>query len=191
MRKHTDLTGRIFGRWIVLHSMSSQISTRGRENRIDYGYLCRCACGKEKKVWSGNLTSGKSFSCGCARDEKRWKGSGISARNRLLRSYKNNAKSRELTWNLTDSRFFFLTKQDCHYCGSPPRSVQSAWGSSGRVGSYIYNGVDRKDNSQSYFLDNCVPCCFICQRAKMDLPYGEFMKYLSRVKVFQGTVANG
>jgi hypothetical protein len=51
-----DLTGQIFGSWIVL-----RFSHRG-ENRQAY-WTCRCSCGSEKAVLSSSLTRGKSGKC--------------------------------------------------------------------------------------------------------------------------------
>jgi hypothetical protein len=55
-----DLTGRRFGRWIVLgkHSKKSQ-----------WLWLCRCECGTEKPVFGCALRTGDSLSCGCLAKE--------------------------------------------------------------------------------------------------------------------------
>lgn len=50
----TDLSGRRFGKWLVLH--------RVKGNNI---WMCRCDCGTEKMVHGGNLPNGSSKSCGC------------------------------------------------------------------------------------------------------------------------------
>jgi hypothetical protein len=49
----SDLVGKRFTRWTVL-------SYVGKSQ-----WLCRCDCGKEKTVLTGNLTSEASRSCGC------------------------------------------------------------------------------------------------------------------------------
>ncbi len=62
MNKRIDLTGKKFGRLLVLsfHSSKNYISK----------WLCRCDCGNEKVVTgSNNLTTGKIVSCGCYRKE--------------------------------------------------------------------------------------------------------------------------
>lgn len=53
MSKVRDLTGQRFGKWTVIKHLQKQY------------YLCRCECGTEKRVYRGNLTSGRSASCGC------------------------------------------------------------------------------------------------------------------------------
>ncbi len=52
-----DLAGQVFGRLTVLH----RVVNHGRRT----AWLCRCACGREVEVQTGNLTSGNSTSCGC------------------------------------------------------------------------------------------------------------------------------
>lgn len=63
MQKLVDLTGKTFGRWVVI--------SRG----LDYTYPstgksaprwnCLCECGKEKLVHGAHLKNGTSISCGC------------------------------------------------------------------------------------------------------------------------------
>lgn len=53
-----DLTGRTFGKWIVLR----------KAEKTNYWH-CKCECGTERDVFRGNLTQGLSKSCGC---EKSW-----------------------------------------------------------------------------------------------------------------------
>lgn len=53
-----DLTGNVFGRWIVVEEGS-----RGARNQVRW--KCRCACGREAVVATTSLTSGNSKSCGC------------------------------------------------------------------------------------------------------------------------------
>ncbi len=49
--KPTDHTGKKFGKWIVLHYNGKQY------------WQCRCTCGKEQSIYSGNLVSGSTHSC--------------------------------------------------------------------------------------------------------------------------------
>jgi len=55
-----DLSGRTFGRWIVLE----EAERRGPGGHRRY-WLCRCECGSEREVFHGSLQSGASQSCGC------------------------------------------------------------------------------------------------------------------------------
>lgn len=53
-----DLTGRRFGRWIVLCRADNK---KGRTM-----WHCRCDCGAERDVSASNLVKGYTTSCGCA-----------------------------------------------------------------------------------------------------------------------------
>ena len=52
---------------------------------------------------------------------------------------------------MTREEFYKITKSDCHYCGSPPLTLHTAYGGS----EYLYNGIDRIDNDKGYSSDNC------------------------------------
>lgn len=55
--KRVDLTGQRFGRLTVL------------EHLPDGYVMCRCECGESKRIYVGNMRSGKSKSCGCLNRE--------------------------------------------------------------------------------------------------------------------------
>lgn len=53
------MTGRRFGRWLVL-------GYAGKRGHQIY-WVCRCDCGIEREVQGGMLRNGESISCGCSR----------------------------------------------------------------------------------------------------------------------------
>ena len=55
-----DLTGRTFGRLTALRCLPAA------PHRNGVHWVCRCACGNEKTLRSGLLTTGQTISCGCA-----------------------------------------------------------------------------------------------------------------------------
>ena len=182
-----DLKGQPFGEWTVLEYIGVVDHVRtdtASRNRKYYLWLCECSCGIRKKVFQHNLIRKLSTSCGHTRNSPRLPGE-IPARNRLLRAYKNNAKTRGLDWNLSDEQFFKITKRNCVYCGLHPTMIQKSWSGSRRE-TYIYNGVDRQNNKQGYNPGNCVPCCQVCQRGKMDMDYLDFIEHQKRVAYFWG-----
>ncbi len=63
MTQFIDLTGQKFGRLFVIERMANN---KHRQSM----WLCRCDCGKEKTIWSGDLKSGNTKSCGCLKREK-------------------------------------------------------------------------------------------------------------------------
>jgi hypothetical protein len=169
-KKWVDITGQRFGKLVVL----GYTDDRKRGYAI---WRVQCDCGSPEKTYcTASLTSRKkpTRSCGCL-----WrKPLGEACRLRVLRGYKRNAKTRSHVWGLTDNQFFSLIQQVCHYCGRNPSNTSYEKESNG---SYIYNGIDRKNGTLGYFLENCVPCCRPCNWAKRHMSYDEFMAYLQQL----------
>ena len=65
-KKFEDLSGQLFGRWIVLKPYGKSIGD-------GHLFWCRCECGTERAVGSRSLKSGRSKSCGCLGEENRIK----------------------------------------------------------------------------------------------------------------------
>lgn len=63
MSKKIDLTGRRFGRLVVLYECDE------RKNR-QVVWHCRCDCGNEVDIRGSDLTSGRTTSCGCYQRER-------------------------------------------------------------------------------------------------------------------------
>lgn len=175
---YIDLTGRTIGKLTVLE--------RGPSTGHGTRWLCLCDCGN-KTIVAGNelrregarVARPSTRSCGCLARTPRLP-PGIVARNSLLKKYQREAARRGLCWELSVEDFGRLTSQDCIYCGTPPGSI--------RVYStrpYVYNGIDRVVNDRGYTPDNTVPCCKICNRAKSDLPYDEFVAWVGRLTAHQ------
>jgi len=172
-----DLTGERFGRWVVL--------SRAEDRGIRSCWLCKCDCGTIKVVQGNNLKKEKqsygcSRSCGCARIEavKNRYEPGVAAFNALLDGYKRGASSRNLIWDISDDYFKFLTKQNCYYCNEVPASEYKR---TSQNGSYIYNGIDRKNNNEGYTKSNCVPCCGNCNQMKMSFDYDYFLNKIKNI----------
>jgi 5-methylcytosine-specific restriction endonuclease McrA len=79
----------------------------------------------------------------------------------LYNQYRISARKRALAFSLTKEEFRKITEQHCRYCGTAPAQEHCAG-----YGAYRYNGVDRKNNEEGYTLENVVPCCYRCNRAK-------------------------
>lgn len=163
-----DLDGKRFGRLVA----SNQLERRGRHTVR----LCLCDCGTETWTSTNNLIRHKARSCGCSRTRM----PGMAARNQVLDTYKRDAKKRDLTWCLSDEEFDALTNDICFYCHRPPQTRRVARGSNG---AFVYNGIDRKDNTIGYITSNVVTCCEICNRAKRDMPFDDFVSWLEDVAI--------
>ena len=79
-------------------------------------------------------------------------------------SYKTNAMSRELEFNLTFDEFQELVTSRCHYCESQPS-----------------NGVDRLDSHLGYETSNVVPCCTKCNAMKSSLDPDDFIAHVLKI----------
>ena len=172
-RKRSKLTGQKFGKLTVVKF--SHINKRGNSC-----WVCKCNCGNEKIINSASLKKGGTTSCGCL-----WKAQklpkGIAARNRVILKHKDSTKRRGIEQALTDEQIIAIHKRDCHYCGISPSNTYSLLKLNG---SYTYNGIDRVDNNKGYTIDNVVPCCTFCNRAKHTKTYDEFISWLKRIQLY-------
>jgi hypothetical protein len=91
--------------------------------------------------------------------------------------------------------FFRLSQLPCHYCGREPFKVYNVGNSQcayntkyqRKNGDFVYNGIDRIDNTKPHYVANLVTCCWICNRAKANMTTQEFVEWISLV--FQHSVA--
>lgn len=88
---------------------------------------------------------------------------GKASLNGLYYEYIRSAKKRKKCFELTKEQFKHLTSQNCIYCNKVPSKIYYKPRCNGE---YVYNGVDRKDNSKGYTLENSVPCCYACNTIK-------------------------
>lgn len=79
--------------------------------------------------------------------------------------YRDKAKERNLAFNLTFNEFMLFWQKPCHYCGFDVLTI----------------GLDRKDNTLGYTVENVVSCCPECNTAKFDLfTYKEMVSIIGR-----------
>ncbi len=155
----------------------------------------RCTCGSEEWVVYRSLA--KSKSCPHNRINNIPKGliphnklpDGISSLNSLYGNYKRNASHRGIGFSLSIDDFKTLTKEPCYYCGVQPSKkfptdhavTQRIKIRKGKLTQYVYNGLDRKDNSLPYEPGNAVSCCEQCNYMKSDYSENEFLKKVAEI----------
>lgn len=171
--KLIDLTGKIFGRWIVIKRNYPDKNHKLR-------WLCRCDCGTEKIVYGQDLRTGHTKSCGCLKIEKSRLIFGLSNLRTLILHYKYNAKKRGYNFDLTEEQFKEISQKDCYYCGTKPNNTSTG---KRTFGDYIYNGLDRIDNNKGYIIENIISCCKICNRAKDKMTLQEFQNWIEKVYI--------
>jgi hypothetical protein len=196
-----DIIGEKCGRLTVLSFVEKIKKTNGYAGS-DYIYLCQCSCDNKTiiEVKRSNLLSGNVLSCDCLMREAVIKRNiennptkkleyGEAAFNKLFYIYKRGAKIRGLVFDLNKEFFRIITKQKCYYCGSEPSQISTAGkskeGKKVNTGDYIYNGIDRWDNSNGYVEDNCVPCCGICNHMKGTMSGEEFFNHINQINKHQ------
>lgn len=84
---------------------------------------------------------------------------------RKYQKYKWGAETRNLEWKLTIEQFMTFWQKYCFYCGDEIKTI----------------GIDRIDNEKGYSIDNCVPCCIICNRMKRSLSQKEFINHCKKI----------
>lgn len=169
MGRKVDIIGLIFGSWEVI-----EIAHKTNNGHYQYKVRCaNCTCEKLKTIpeIKQNLTC---IAC-------RGLSKGQAGLNEIYDKYCRNAKKFGRNFDLTVEDVKILTSSNCHYCGTEPLKIKSHRRQHTSWGNYCYNGIDRRDNQLGYSLDNCLPCCNICNRAKNDMPYDKFIDYLNRV----------
>jgi len=184
-----DLIGSKFGKLTVVRlSRTVHRTVNGKPIGYIRYYLCKCDCGGSIIIRGSHLTYDKTAhvtrSCGCERLKfqhgEKWRAKSVklgTAFRRCLDQYRANARSRKLSWELTEEQFRNITTSPCHYTGEEPATVQKA--KSGE--EYIHNGIDRVDNSKGYSIENCVPCSPVINRMKADLPLDRFLELCRKV----------
>lgn len=146
MHRVIDLSGMRFGRLTVL----------SRENNDNHGgtrWLCRCDCGNSCIVDSGNLRHGRQKSCGCLRHREPWnKTHGEFCNSRLYRIW-TGMKTR--CYDKRCKAYPSYGGRGIFICEDWKDNYESFrdWA--------LLNGysddlsIDRIDNDQGYFPENC------------------------------------
>lgn len=175
IKKSQDLSSKRYGRLLVVELV--EIDESNKRNHI---WKTICDCGNEKITNSYCLKYNKTTSCGCYQKE-RFLQSSIKytndiALNGLVYEYKLGAKRRNLEFNLTHEQVKEISSNNCYYCDATPFCIKRV-----NKHSITYNGIDRVDNNKGYTIDNVVSCCKICNTAKHDLSYNDFIDWVKRL----------
>lgn len=178
--KRIDLTGKIFGELTVLGYSHSHVQPSGQKRAM---WDVRCSCGVEKKISTANLTSSHTVSCGHVGIESRRTARKLpdnqAEKNYLFLAYKHSAANRGIGFNLGKDEFLRKTQENCFYCGDEPKNSRRSKAQSGSP--FLYNGIDRMDNTKGYEPWNIVACCVKCNYMKRDFTVTDFLAHLKKV----------
>lgn len=160
-----DLTGLTFHKWKVLEF--KEYHRKNNKGNKKATWSCQCMrCGSEDFLFADQLLLGVNPRCAFCNGQY----------NGLVSIYKNNARLRELPFDLTGVEAFELFKGNCFYCERKPYQVYKS-GSN----EFVYNGIDRVDNTQGYTKDNCVSCCGVCNRMKGTMTEDELRSHITLI----------
>lgn len=152
MNRAKDLSGRRFGRYVVL-------KRAGTDNNRNALWLCRCDCGSERIVRGKDLRSGVIMSCGCYHRE-------------LVRDmFTTHGSSRSRLYHVWDGmigRCYRKNSDNYDWYGGRGITVCDEWRNNFQAFQdwAIANGydedatrgqctIDRIDNDKGYSPDNC------------------------------------
>jgi len=157
-------------------------------------WKCRCDCGNIKVILTQHLLKKDrpTKSCGCLNNKKRserakkWQHTNkkysaqeASARQIWRKRYKDS--------NCTFEQFLEISQKNCFYCNASPSNAYNIGLDKNRSkeckenGLFVYNGLDRVDNSKPHSIDNVVPCCKYCNYAKRERNLKEFIEWIKNV----------
>lgn len=160
-----------FNKWTVLEKTEE----RSHKNIL---WKCKCECGNISKLKASVIKNNLSKGCrNCANKSKLKKGEACF--NDLYGSYKRRAKKKQLEFNLSKEDFKAITSKNCYYCGKKP-SHQLKIKYNRYNGSYIYNSIDRINNSVGYIIENCIAACGDCNKMRNSILTVEEMKIATK-----------
>lgn len=170
------------------HNRLTVISFHHQDKRWRNHYLCRCECGSEKVIQWSLLISGNTKSCGCWGKEVRKTANKLPNNggviNQIILGYKRHAKRRGFAWSLTFDEVSNIINKPCYYCGAVNSNKKITKNCQG----FPYNGIDRVNSLKDYTIDNVVPCCDFCNKAKGNKTKQEFIAWVKRI--YQNAMAD-
>src|SRR3990167_6188414 len=172
--KTKDVTGQRFGKLTAIEYTGK---TDSQHNTI---WAWKCDCGNEferrRSSVVGAIKLGRVPSC---LDCREWPtiGLGKSNRNRVIDYYTRSASDKDLEFRLNDDQLNGLFESNCHYCGSVPSNVENHEDLNGK---FVYQVIDRIDNELDYVPFNVIPCCKICNYAKRNINYLDFVAWIKQ-----------
>jgi hypothetical protein len=144
MRKILDLTGKRFGRLLVL--------SRDIDLGAETGWLCRCDCGKTIICRRTNLRSGKSRSCRCSivRANKMRATHGLSG----TPTYRAWKSMKWRCYNYKCAEYLHYGGRGIKVCDRWIHSYENFFADMGERPSDKYS-LERVDNNGDYCPENC------------------------------------
>lgn len=155
-------------------------------------YKCECDCGNIFHVRSERLKTTRACkACTYTIVTKEKKGGlfttvpNFSVLRRKYKGYEKRAKAKGLEFTLTIEIALKLFNSNCDYCGLEPQKINAIYSGNTVDGVCKANTIDRIDSSKGYTIDNIVPCCNTCNKAKLIMSKKEFLDWITKVYTYQ------
>lgn len=192
-RKFVDILNKTFNRLTAIEFIGYIKQSDGKHHPM---WRFVCTCNKEIILSSTVVRHGKFKSCGCLKKEisdrclkngqdKLRLPKGVAAFNRYYSIYKRTAKIKNREFKLSQEEFRLLIFDNCYYCNQQPTRQHPKPNPRAKhsdPNGFIYvNGIDRIDSNKEYTIDNCVSCCYDCNKAKMAMSVNEFVIWLNKI----------
>lgn len=171
--KYIFFAGQRFGDWSILNKAPTWDLHSGKKYYTPY-YLCKCDCGKIRKVQGYTLLTGKSKSCGCSwkrqtkENNPAWKGfCGLPGK--YFYRARHGAELRGIDFDLSKKEAWdvFNAQQGTCNLSGVPISFDKSTASLDRIDSglgynanniqWVHKDINRMKNeyNQGYFLQMC------------------------------------
>jgi hypothetical protein len=152
-----DFSGQKFNRLTAIKRSDRQYPNG------NYYWWFKCDCGNEKEILPSNVVKvgGGVVSCGCVQKARHHGKAWLTS---MIYDYIKHAEKLGVTYSLSRNKFESLIQQKCFYCGDSSR-----------------NGIDRVNPLEGYTLDNCVPCCKVCNYMKRTMTAEEFIVHIKKI----------
>lgn len=149
---------------------------------------CKCDCGKIlKKVVLSRLKDDSVKSCkDCSFKTRELNKKKIVTQIEQLYNHNIVIRCKDSKKNISNDlsleAFENLIYQNCYYCNDKPapsmRFKNKKYLNSDDI---LINGIDRVDSDLGYSIENCVSCCTVCNKMKMDLKQNEFILKIEKI----------
>jgi hypothetical protein len=95
--------------------------------------------------------------------------------------YKSSADKRNIIFELTKDEFINIVSKPCNYCGISDLTYYNTNGA---------GGIDRIDSNNNYIISNCISCCGMCNKMKLDYTKDDFLNKCVQIINNQKTETN-
>lgn len=181
--------GRVQGRLTVVECVEPSQGDANEGGR----WLCNCECGREVTIKGIAIRHKSKLSYGCLIGDS-LRGIASSRRKPKEVTYTvqygvhRNSGKRDNRGYLDKDTWMNMVTNPCHYCGEIDIRNNITQPSQRRrlltrlteeeIKAYEVpcNGIDRMDSSKGYEVDNCVPCCAMCNYMKLEYSQEDFIR---------------